>query len=219
MNLPSSRPAGSSIAMLPMRAFPEAAIVVPAAAELIRMTVAQAISDADQTRSRAAIMLVGTRASADGAARATRFADPPIVPRSSEWRPLRWNDTTFALVGHGYVSWDDVFGRARELLAAEQSAVAEPESGGARARVWVVGIGLYPEDGAEADELIARAEEALQDGLTLGYAAAGFSTRRLCGCRQAATGAEGRSQSCACSSPQGEAVPDSATRLSGRVQE
>lgn len=149
---------------------------------LIGMMLSQAIANAVESRTRAAVMLIGFE-SARACQTPTFFGLDCLQSiatragmRPGEWAPIRLAGDSIVVVGSGFQSSGDVLHRGNEWLNA---ATATCRLRGPDTKPGcVVGIGMFPEDGETSQELIARAEEALAD-LRLDHdRAAGFSMRR-----------------------------------------
>lgn len=150
---------------------------------LVAMMLSQAIADAAEARTRAAVMLIGFE-SACG-----EHGEPPCWPRAiraiaerigqrpSEWAPLQLDARLLVVVGSGFRSGQAVAERARELLDAVNANCRACKL--ANAPACAVGIGMFPEDGATWQELLRRAREALADFHSVHRSAAGFSLRRI----------------------------------------
>jgi hypothetical protein len=111
-----------------------------------------------------------------------------IVQRSAvgtaDWGPLRVDETTLVFVSGGFRDLDYIEDRARQVLRALDAAACPHGEG--RGLDCAIGIGLYPNDGDRAEELIACASAALEALCGLGIDAARSNTQRARVCRLAA---------------------------------
>lgn len=157
----------------------EACACAPSAA--IRMAVAQAIGNAIELRQRVAALRVricpvgGTRATSTRWPEVVTMLQRRFVPCLDDWRALPDGAMGFAAVLGNVDDRLSALSRAKSLV----SVLDTPTTLGSCNFPFTVavGIGLFPEDGIDADGVLASAARALREICRCGQSAAGFPLR------------------------------------------